>query len=92
MAKRADETDVEVLSDNSNKSITLDIYSWTPVVNVKRATFRVTIDKKIANYAGIGRGTKLHCYAGKDRNGRPVMLVWLDGNHKDYDPTVPKKE
>ena len=55
-------------------------FGWTsPVQKNRKGTSRITISKLVATGLGLQSGQKLFCYTAKDKNGRPIMVTYLDG-------------
>jgi len=55
-------------------------FGWTsPVQKNRRGTSRITLSKIVATGLGLESGQKLFCYVAKDGEGRPMMVVYLDG-------------
>ena len=55
---------------------------WKSKISQKRATFSISINKLVVNGCCITKGQDLYCYLADDNNGRPVMLVYLDGKKR----------
>ena len=56
-----------------------ETFSWTTTCQVKRKTYRLTLNKTFAVGAYLRKGLELHCYQQKDRKGRPIIMIYLDG-------------
>ena len=54
---------------------------WKAKVAQKRATFSISISKAVALGCDLVKGQELYCYL-EEENGRPVMLVYLDGKKR----------
>ena len=52
---------------------------WKSKIAQKRATLSISINKTIAIGCGLEKGQSLFCYLAKDKDDRPLMLVYLDG-------------
>ena len=55
---------------------------WKSRVTQKRATLSVSINKLVAIGCGLEKSQSLFCYLAKDKNDRPLMLVYLDGKER----------
>ena len=68
-----------------------ETFSWTTTCQVKRKTYRLTMNKTFAVGAYLRKGLELHCYQQRDERGRPVIMIYLDGQarklekEQDYD-------
>ena len=70
--------------------IDYEIIGWKTKISQKRASFGITINKLVATGAGLVKGKELFCYSAKDCNGRPIIIVFLDGKEKG-DVSAPSK-
>jgi hypothetical protein len=52
--------------------------SWIAKARKLKGTFYISIEKGVARALGLEKGERLYAYRGEDRDGRPVMLVYLD--------------
>jgi len=52
---------------------------WKSKVAQKRATLSISISKIVAIGCGLEKGQSLYCYLAKDKEERPLLLVYLDG-------------
>lgn len=51
---------------------------WKSKARKLKGTFYISIEKGVARARGLQKGERLYAYRGEDKNGRPVMLVYLD--------------
>ena len=63
-------------------NISFESIGWISKVAQKRATFSISILKPIVLGSCLEKGQPLYCYAAKDEQKRPIMLVYLDGKQK----------
>jgi len=52
---------------------------WKSKVTQKRATLSISINKIVAIGCGLEKGQSLFCYLAKDKDERPLVVVYLDG-------------
>ena len=57
----------------------IECFGWKTSVQFKRGSAKITINKIIATGTGLEKGQYVYCYIAKDRTGRPMILVYLDG-------------
>ena len=57
----------------------IESFGWKTSVQQKRGSSKITINKIIAVGAGLEKGQAVYCYVAKDKKGRPMILVYLDG-------------
>jgi len=57
-------------------------FGWKTYLQQRRGTSKITINKCIAVGAGLEKGQFLYCYLAKDKNGRPMVVVYLDGRER----------
>lgn len=55
---------------------------WKSRVTQKRTTLSISINKIVAIGCGLEKGQSLFCYLAKDKDDRPLMLVYLDGKER----------
>ena len=55
---------------------------WKSKVTQKRATLSVSINKIVAIGCGLEKGQSLFCYLAKDKEDRPLMIVYLDSKKR----------
>jgi len=55
---------------------------WKSKVSQKRATLSISISKVVTIGCGLEKGQSLFCYLAKDKEERPLMLVYLDGKKR----------
>ena len=55
---------------------------WKSLLQERGGTSRILILKTVVRGVGIVRGTPIYSYLAKDETGRPVMISYLDGNHR----------
>lgn len=55
---------------------------WKSKVAQKRATLSISINKIVAIGCCLEKGQILFCYLAKDKDDRPLMLVYLDGKER----------
>jgi len=56
-----------------------ETFGWTTTCQVKRKTYRLTLNKTFAVGAYLRKGLELYCYQQRDGRGRPVIMIYLDG-------------
>ena len=59
-----------------------ETYGWRTYVQNRRGTSKITISKPVAIGAGLEKGIHLYCYVAKDKDNRPMVVVYLDGGPK----------
>lgn len=59
-----------------------ETYGWKTLLQQRRGTSKITINKNVAVGAGLQKGQSLYCYLAKDREGRPMVVVYLDGKER----------
>jgi hypothetical protein len=57
---------------------------WTTRVGRRRTNYVITIDKMIVLGTGIRQGKILFSYLDEDKDGRPLMSVYLDGKPRKF--------
>ena len=57
-------------------------FGWRTYLQQRRGTSKITINKCVAIGAGLEKGQFLYCYLAKDKNGRSVVVVYLDGRER----------
>lgn len=55
---------------------------WKSKITQKRSTFSISINKLVATGSGLEKGQTLYCYLAKDKDNRPIILVYLDQKKK----------
>jgi hypothetical protein len=68
-----------------NNNVDYQGIGWKSKIVQKRATFSVSINKLVVTGCCLEKGQQLFCYFAKDRNKRPMMVVYLDGRDKKDD-------
>ncbi|MFH0876255.1 MAG: hypothetical protein V1859_10040 [archaeon] len=53
---------------------------WKSKVTQKKDSFKMTINKMIADGFNMQKGDILHSYLGEDMEQRPIIITYLDGN------------
>ena len=61
----------------------LESFGWKTYLQQRRGTSKIAINKLIAVRAGLEKGQHLYCYLAKDRNGRSMVVVYLDGKPRE---------
>lgn len=60
----------------------LESIGWKSYLQQRRGTSKITINKLVAVGAGLEKGQFLYCYLAKDRDERPIVVVYLDGRER----------
>ena len=55
---------------------------WESKITQKRVTLSISINKLVAIGCGLEKSQSLFCYLAKDKDDRPLMLVYLDGKER----------
>ena len=58
-------------------------FGWKTYLQQRRGTSKITINKCVAVGAGLEKGQFLYCYLARDKAGRPVVVVYLDGKERN---------
>lgn len=64
----------------------LETFGWKTYLQNRRGTAKITINRNVAIGAGLEGGEFLYCYLAKDREGRPMVVVYLDGKPRSRMP------
>ena len=59
--------------------VELQSIGWKSKVGKKRETYSISINKLVATGASLEKGKELYSYLGKDKNGRTIIITYLDG-------------
>ena len=61
----------------------IETFGWKTYLQNRRGTSKITINKNVAVGACLEKGQFLYCYLAKDKNSRPIVLVYLDGKPRE---------
>jgi len=56
---------------------------WKSKIIMKRATAYISINKLIVDGNGLEKGQVLYSYLAEDKEGRKIMITYLDGKRKE---------
>ncbi len=56
---------------------------WKSKINLKRATYYISINKLVAEGCCLEKGKELHSYLAEDERGRDIIIIYLDGNKRE---------
>ena len=63
----------------------IETFGWKTYLQQRGGTSKITINKAVAVGAGLEKGQFLYCYLAKDREERPIVVVYLDGRPREKD-------
>jgi len=70
-----------------NKSKKMQIYfqniGWKSKISQKRVTLSISINKLVVVGCDLEKGKDLYSYIAEDKQGRPIMITYLDGKKRD---------
>lgn len=52
---------------------------WKSKIILKRATAYISINKLVVDGCCLEKGQELHSYLAEDKNGRQIIITYLDG-------------
>ena len=62
-----------------------ECFGWKTYLQQRRGTSKITINKLVATGAGLRKGQFIYCYLAKDKNERPIVVIYLDGEERGSD-------
>ena len=77
---------------NKQLKITLESIGWKSLLQKRGGTSRILVLKSVVRGLCLERGMPIYSYVGEDRDGRPVMVSYLDGRPRLLPETGIKKE
>lgn len=62
--------------------ITFQGLGWKSKLTQKRATLSISINKVVVLGAGVKKGQQLYSYLAQDKDGRIIIITYLDGKER----------